>query len=284
MKYNIQTITYLFDTFIGLNESIKSHEKCAKQFKQQVRGLVKINQLSSDDVDFVLEFLHINTYDITYILPKTQENIYQFKNIVAKLAKYNTKAEKADILNQLKQQKVVNPLVFKFVVRFYDLEGVSIKSKATLYDEVVSELRRHSAYIKVVLDKANNHYLYCYWACLTNPKTDEEKFAIMLLQKGNYFEVISKHSESRSCGGPEIIEKTIPDVVEKMQTVGLSYFIEGNRPKDRTQVMTTTPKKRTSKPKTVTTTHSSTTYSRPSYDYSAYNCTVGGGGYSNRQC
>ena len=274
MKYNIQTITYLFETFIGLNEVVRSHVKCARQFKQQAQNLVKINQLSSDDVEFVLNFLQINTYDISYTLPKTKEYVEQFKRVVFKLYDYHTSEEKADALNQLKQQKAISPHVFKFVVKFYELEGVSLTSKATLYDEVISELRSKSAYFKVLMDNlANGRYLYCYWSCLTDPRADEEKFAIMLLKQGKYFEVITRHTEERSCGGPIITESDIPNLAKKIQAVGIEYFIEGKRPKDRTQVITTEVKKRTPKSKSTRTSSDDSIAYRPrivrhtTYDY-----------------
>ena len=111
MAYNIQVLSYLIGSFTEMVATFGDTPNTAKCFKNQAVGLVRINQLSQKDLNFVLKLLDIkesNQFD----WKKIQQWVTMFNSAMNIML--NTEASiRPMAAYELKQTKQINAFVYE---------------------------------------------------------------------------------------------------------------------------------------------------------------------------
>lgn len=119
MAYNIQVLSYLIGSFTEMVATFGDTPNTAKCFKNQAVGLVRINQLSQKDLNFVLKLLDIkdsNQFD----WKKIQQRVTMFNSAMNIML--NTEASiKPMVAYELKQTKQINAFVYERLCEVWEV-------------------------------------------------------------------------------------------------------------------------------------------------------------------
>ena len=119
MKYNIQVLSYLIGSFTEMVDTFGDTPDTVKCFKNQAVGLVRINQLSQKDLNFVLKLLDIkesNQFD----WKKIQQRVTMFNSAMNIML--NTEASiRPMAAYELKQTKQINAFVYERLCEVWEI-------------------------------------------------------------------------------------------------------------------------------------------------------------------
>lgn len=221
MTHNIQVLSYLIGSFTEMVATFGDTPNTAKCFKNQAIGLVRINQLSQKDLNFVLKLLDIkesNQFDWS----KVQQRVTMFNSAMNIML--NTEATiRPMAAYELKQTKQINAFVYERLCEVWEIPkydnvlptpspkkddkgfsfgnltgmipatdiGVSWKQLIKLYGDKYLRIKNPNA-----VCSGDPLYLQCL---VKNIKNKEAKSILEHIRMGTPFEIVEERTDSDGC-------------------------------------------------------------------------------------